>query len=85
MGGIVEYVGFAAAACTTVSFVPQAVKIIRERETAGISLPTYAIFAIGLSLWLVYGILAHSTPIVVANALTLIPALIILGMKIKLG
>lgn len=81
----VEYLGFAAAACTTVCFVPQAVKIIRERQTAGLSLPTYVIFATGLSLWLVYGIFVPSAPIVVANALTLIPALIILGMKIKLG
>lgn len=85
MGGIAEYLGFVAAACTTVSFVPQAFKIIREKDTAAISLPTYAIFAVGLSLWLVYGILVHSTPVMVANALTLIPALVILGMKIKLG
>ncbi len=85
MDHIVDYLGFAAAAFTTVSFVPQALKIIRERHTAGISLATYAIFVVGLSLWLAYGILSHSAPVIVANALTLIPALVILGMKIKLG
>lgn len=78
-------IGFVAAACTSLSFFPQAVKIIRDRETAGISLVTYSLFVVGLTLWFTYGVLMHSAPVYVANAVTLVPAVIILAMKIKLG
>ncbi len=81
----VEVIGFVAAACTALSFFPQAIKVIREKETAGISLLTYSVFVVGLTLWLTYGVLTHSAPVYVANAVTLVPAVIILAMKIKLG
>jgi MtN3 and saliva related transmembrane protein len=85
VGSIGEYLGYAAAACTTLSFVPQAWKIIREKKTAGISLAMYAIFTFGLALWLAYGVLTHSVPLCIANSVTLALAAVILGMKIKLG
>lgn len=83
--GYVDVIGFAAAICTSLSFFPQAIKLIRYRETAGISLVTYSVFVVGLTLWLIYGIMANSAPVYVANAVTLVPAVIILAMKIKLG
>lgn len=85
MGHFGEFLGFAAAACTTLSFVPQAVKIIRERQTAGISLLMYSIFTSGVALWLVYGIVIGDLPVCIANGVTLMLATTILGMKVKLG
>lgn len=81
----VEVIGFAAAACTALSFFPQAIKIIREKETAGVSVVTYSVFVVGLTLWLIYGVLENSAPVYIANAVTLVPAVIILAMKLKLG
>ena len=56
----VEYIGGLAAVCTTLCWVPQALKIVREKQTQGISLVTEAVFTIGIALWLAYGLLLHN-------------------------
>lgn len=80
-----EIVGYAAAALTTISFVPQVWHTWRTRDVGGISLGMYAVFATGVSLWLVYGMLLDAWPIVVANGITLALAIAILAMKLKWG
>ncbi len=79
----VEYIGSLAAACTTLCWVPQALKIIREKQTQGISLITQAVFTIGLALWLAYGILLTNWPLMLANAVTLVFSLVILILKVR--
>jgi len=79
----VEYVGSFAAACTTLCWIPQAVKIIRERQTQGISLLTQAVFTVGLALWFIYGLLLANWPLIVSNAVTLILAAVILILKVR--
>ncbi len=64
-----EWVGWAAAILTTVSFVPQAVKVIRTRDTASISLWMYILFTTGIACWLAYGLLIGDVPMTAANAL----------------
>jgi len=78
-----ELVGIAAACCTTLSFVPQIVHITKTRNTDGISLKMYAVFVTGIFLWLMYGLMLNSLPIIIANAVTLVLAGAILTMKIK--
>ena len=77
-----DWIGFAGAALTTVSFVPQAWLTFRTRDVSGISLGMYSVFTVGVALWLAYGVLLGAWPIVVANAITLALALAILGMKL---
>ena len=79
----VEYIGSLAAACTTLCWVPQAVKIIREKQTQGISLITQAVFTVGLALWFTYGILLTNWPLILANAVTLVLSLVILILKVR--
>jgi MtN3 and saliva related transmembrane protein len=79
----ITLVGLIAAFCTTISFLPQAVKTIKTKDTSGISLPMYFLFAFGTLLWLVYGLLSSNIPVTVANGITLIFASIILIYKIK--
>ena len=67
-------IGYIAAALTTLSFVPQALLVIRTRRTGGISLLMYSLFVIGVALWLVYGLLTDAMPVVIANAVTLVLA-----------
>ena len=81
----IDWIGGAAAALTTTSFIPQAVKIFRTRHTTDISLGMYALFTLGVTLWLAYGIQLSSWPIIVANAVTLMLAGAVLVMKIKFG
>jgi MtN3 and saliva related transmembrane protein len=77
-----EVLGYLAATATTLSFVPQAMKVIATRDTKSISLWTYVLFSCGLLLWLFYGILLAALPIILANGITLIFAAIILAYKI---
>ncbi len=77
-----EILGFAAAACTTGSFLPQAALTLRTRDVSGISMSMYSAFTLGVALWLVYGVLQRDWPIVAANAVTLAFAGTILGTKI---
>ncbi|WBW99307.1 SemiSWEET transporter [Oceanirhabdus sp. W0125-5] len=80
---MMEYIGLLAAMLTTVSFLPQAVKVIKEKNTSGISLGMYSMFTIGVFLWLLYGISRNDFPVIIANAITFVFAGTILSMKIK--
>lgn len=80
-----EMIGYLAAACTTLSFFPQAWQILRNRRTQDISLCMYVIFAAGIVCWLLYGIMSGSAPVIIANAITLLPVLCILVMKLRCG
>jgi MtN3 and saliva related transmembrane protein len=85
-GGAIElWVSAAAAILTTAAFVPQALHIIRHRETKAISLVMYIAFASGVALWLVFGVLIDNWAIIVSNAITLVLTLAIVGMKIRYG
>ena len=74
-----------AAILTTAAFVPQALHIIRHRETKAISLVMYVAFASGVALWLVFGVLIGNWAIIISNAITLALTLAIVGMKIRYG
>lgn len=78
----VDWIGSAAAVLTTCSFVPQAWLTFRTRNVSGISTGMYAVFTAGIALWLAYGILLRSWPLVAANGVTLALAASILGMKL---
>ena len=78
-----EAIGYLAAILTTASFVPQALHIWRTRDARAISLGMYAVFSTGVALWLAYGILVGSWPVLLANLVTLAFALSILYMKIR--
>ena len=80
---MVELIGYLAALCTTLSFVPQAAKTIKTRDTAGISLWMYVIFTLGVFLWLMYGVAIRNYPVMIANAVTFALAATIFGFKIK--
>ena len=80
---ISDWIGYAAATLTTASFVPQAVHTFRSKDVRGISLAMYSAFVLGIMLWLVYGLLPDSWPIVIAIADTLALAAAILTMKLK--
>ena len=75
--------GLVAGAFTTFAFVPQVAKTWRSKYTRDISLGMFAIFSVGVLLWLLYGIQIGSTPIVIANGITLGLSVTILFFKIK--
>ncbi|HEX8978492.1 MAG TPA: SemiSWEET transporter [Parasulfuritortus sp.] len=78
----IDLVGYPAATLTTVAFLPQAWKSWQTRDLSGISLPMYALFTLGVALWLVYGILLGSVPIIIGNGITLALASVVLSLKV---
>lgn len=78
-----EFFGYAAAICTTFSFLPQAYAAIKHRDTKSLSLGMYIIFTFGVALWLVYGLCKHDLAIIGANCITLILASTILITKLR--
>ena len=81
----IDWIGYLAASLTTLSFVPQALHTFRTRDVRGISLGMYSVFTSGVALWLAYGVVLQAWPIVIANAITLVLASAIPGMKLRFG
>ena len=81
----ITIIGFAAGALTTVSFLPQAWKSWKLKETRGVSLSMLIAMDLGLLLWLTYGIMTGSIPIISANAASFLLVTFVLALKLKYG
>jgi len=79
----VNAIGALAGVLTTIAFIPQVVRTWKTGSAQDISLLTYLMFSCGLLLWLVYGILLHALPIILANGVTLSLSTSMLGLKIR--
>ena len=80
-----QMIGIVAALLTTACWLPQTLKLIRERDTRSISLFTNVVFAIGLVLWLAYGVMIAAWPVIFANLVTLALISVIIGLKLRYG
>jgi MtN3 and saliva related transmembrane protein len=76
-------VGYIAGTFTTLSFVPQVIRAWKLKETRDLSLAMLLLFALGVLLWTLYGVWTGSIPIIIANVVTFVLILILLGMKVK--
>jgi len=76
-----DLVGVGAALCSMTSFVPQIVKIVRERDADSVSLRMYAVTVTGFSLWSAYGVMIASWPVAAANLVCLGLSATILALK----
>jgi len=80
---IVENIGFVAAFCTTAAFVPQLLRVLKLRSAREISLGTFLLFSVGVTLWLLYGLSIGSKPVIASNGVTLGLSLSILYLKLR--
>jgi MtN3 and saliva related transmembrane protein len=78
----IDLIGYIAATCTTLAFLPQLTRVLRLRSAKEISLGMFSIFSAGTAMWLAYGLLAHSRPVIVANLVTLLLSMSILILKL---
>lgn len=81
----IDLTGTAAATLTTACWLPQAIRIIRTKDTRALSVWTTALFTAGVALWLVYGLARSDWPVVGANACTFTLNALILGLKLRYG
>jgi MtN3 and saliva related transmembrane protein len=82
---LVDAVGASGAVLTTVCWVPQAMKIIRDRDTRAISLPGTMLCVIGVLLWLIYGVAIVDGPLIGSSVITFAITAVILALKIRHG
>jgi MtN3 and saliva related transmembrane protein len=75
--------GVVAGLCSTASFVPQVLKTWRDSDTSAISLKMYLVTVSAFALWIAYGVMIGSWPVIVFNALSLVLSASILVMKIR--
>lgn len=82
---LVDAIGSAGAMLTTLCWLPQALKIIRDKDTRAISLPTNVAFTAGVLLWLVYGIARMDWPLISSSAVTVVLMAMIVALKLRHG
>ncbi|MDP8299263.1 MAG: SemiSWEET transporter [Candidatus Tantalella remota] len=75
-------IGMIAGICTTVSLVPQILKILKTKHARDVSLGMYIILSTGVLLWLIYGIFLEELPLILANAVTLALCFTVIVMKL---
>ncbi len=80
-----EIIGYIAAILTTAAYIPQTIKVFREKNTKSLSLGMYLMITSGIAMWLIYGIIIDSPSLILANAITLVMAGSILFMKVRHG
>ncbi|MCZ8342812.1 MAG: SemiSWEET transporter [Leptospira sp.] len=78
-------IGYLAAFLTTVSFLPQVLRVVLTKQTRDISRNMYLLFALGVFFWLIYGILKGDLPMILANSVTIFFVLIVLYYKLTEG
>ena len=82
---LINTFGVIAGLCSMASFVPQIVKIMRERDASGVSLRMYGVTIVGFVCWTAYGALRGSWPVTLANAVCLVLVIIILTLRLRFG
>ena len=76
-------IGLAAGFCTTIAFLPQALKTWKTKSDKDLSLSMYSVFCTGIVLWLTYGIMIQDIPIILTNVISMILASSILYFKLS--
>ena len=84
-GRLIDLIGLTGAALTTLCWLPQVMKAVREKETRALSLSATAGFTGGVGLWLIYGLAIHDWPLIGSNAVTLALMAVILAAKLRYG
>ena len=82
---LIDIIGVTGAALTTLCWLPQAMKVIRDKDTRALSLMATAGFTAGVGLWLIYGLAIGDWPLIGSDAVTLALMLPILAMKLRYG
>lgn len=85
MTGLVDAIGYVAGVLTTIAFLPQALKMYNSKSGKDVSARMLLLFSVGLILWLIYGIMIGSLPVILANIVTLILSGAIITLKIRYG
>ena len=83
MNALINSIGMVAGLLTTAAFIPQVWKIYRTKSGKDISGRMFSLFSAGIVLWLIYGVLLESMPLILSNTVTLALSLTIIALKVR--
>jgi MtN3 and saliva related transmembrane protein len=78
-----QIIGLVAGTCTSLAAAPQLIKAWKTKEVKDISLKMFLLFVVGISLWLLYGVLKSDLPIIITNSISLAFNGAMLTLKLK--
>ena len=76
-------IGAVAGTLTTIAFVPQVLRTWRTRRADDISMGMLLLFTTGVALWEIYGLIVGAIPVIAANGVTLVFAVIMIVLKAR--
>jgi MtN3 and saliva related transmembrane protein len=79
----VEILGLAAGTISSITFLPQVIKIWQTKSAKDLSIPMLLLLVLGVSMWLAYGIIIKNTPVIYTNSMVLFMSFIMLFFKFK--
>jgi MtN3 and saliva related transmembrane protein len=81
----IPWIGAIGAVLTTICWLPQAIRLVRDKDTRAISLTANLTFGIGLIFWLIYGIAIVDWPLIASNAVSVVFTSVIVALKLRHG
>ena len=82
---LIDAFGVTAGCCSMLSFIPQIVKMVRERDAEGVSLKMYAVTIFGFCCWTTYGLLSNAWPVALSNAVCIALTVTIFILRLRFG
>ncbi len=77
-----EIVGYSAAVCMVLGYLPQTVTTIKTRDTDGIALPTFCMMGLGAIFFIIQGFMLSNWPLVITNLITATCSIIVFSIKV---
>ena len=77
------YLGIFAGICTGISLLPQLIKLLKEKKAEDLSMAMLVVLLVGLSGWIVYGLLKQDWPIIVTNAFSFCVNALIIAFTLR--
>jgi MtN3 and saliva related transmembrane protein len=79
----IEILGLAAGTISSITFLPQVIKIWQTKSAKDLSVPMLLLLVLGVSMWLAYGIIIKNVPVIYTNSMVLLMSFIMLFFKFK--
>ncbi|HZH95290.1 MAG TPA: SemiSWEET transporter [Flavisolibacter sp.] len=80
-----QMIGIGAGILTASSTLPQLVKIIKEKKASDVSILMIVVLIVGLSLWVVYGLMQNDWPLIVTNSFSVLVNILLLIYRLRYG
>lgn len=77
---IIDIVGYVGALLISIAFLPQTIKLVKDKNTKGLSLISYSIYQLGLILFIIYSSIIKNYPLLFANVFGTIVNIVLLTL-----